>query len=212
MNNAPLITISNNTSYKKDPLMLSVLLLVGVGLFIGGFYTKYSYEKEDSLRTVKENVKVLKITKYDVTYEPVISITSMNVKSTKVRNITPEAIKIAGDTYSFSMKNSQLNQVLPIGKVIKEVSEIQVESLKYGTATISSTYFTKEITENDVSKYIDVEFDPNNLKNISMAVDGLSWSQWTTIVSMILVGFLLIMFNSYMLYLIYFPKKTEQKQ
>jgi hypothetical protein len=212
MNNAPLITISNNTSYKKDPLMLSVLLLVGVGLLIGGFYTKYSYEKEDSLRTVKENVKVSKITKYDVAYEPVISITSMNVKPTKVRNITPEAIKIAGDTYSFSMKNSQLNQVLPIGKVIKEVSEIQVESLKYGTATISSTYFTKEITENDVSKNIDVEFDPNNLKNISMAVDGLSWSQWTTIVSMILVGFLLIMFNSYMLYLIYFPKKTEQKQ
>ena len=199
---------------KQELIVYAIFLIIGIGLLTGGILTKNSYEYEDALRSVKNfSAKISKITKYDVTY---IS-NKFGANPTTVHNIESSAIKSVGDVYSFDIKNNSNtkkstlvnSQMLPITQVQKKPSEIQVEIIQNDIPTIgliSKTYFTRDIQETDVSKFIEIEFNPNDLTNIAMSVDGLTWSQSLFCWTLILSGSALVIFCLYMLYTIYFPR------
>lgn len=73
----------------------------------------------------------------------------------------------------------------------QEVNLIQI------IVVISTSYLfiisiVTDITEGSVGKEIDIEYDSNDLSNVSMAVDGLNSRQFRSCWSLIVVGILFI--------------------
>ena len=66
------------------------------------------------------------------------------------------------------------------------------------SSSISKADFTKNIEDTDVGKKIDIEFDPNNLTNTSMSVDGLKTSEILTCLILIIVGLCLLGLGLYL--------------
>jgi hypothetical protein len=74
------------------------------------------------------------------------------------------------------------------------------------TVYISRSNFTKDITEGDVGKPIDIEYDTNDTENISMVVDGLTIREWLISGAFVIAGIALIIF-----YLLIFFKIIKTK-
>lgn len=197
-------------TYKQDFLVYVIFFVIGIVMTAGGFGLKNYYEYEDSLRTVTNvPAKINKITKYEVTY-----VSNRGVQPTTVYNVNPNAVKSVGDVYSFDIKNSSNSnvavnsQMLPITEVRKKADEIEVEFTQNGMTRkgyINKTYFTRELNDSDVSKMINIEFSPNDMKVIAMSVEGLTSSQFFYCWTLISVGIIMIFFCLYMIYGILFP-------
>jgi hypothetical protein len=200
-------TSSNNVTVKADPLVMSLIFVVGVGLILFGMSEKNRAEKEDALRSVKNFPAVITaISKYDVTYIPM----NYNVKRKYVYNIKAELVEPEGKDSVFNLSSGTGTQSSQIKKVIKKPTEIVVEIVQNGvssTATISEMNFTRKIEESDVGKSIDIEFDPNDMKNISMAVDGLTIGQLAIIYGTIFAGILALILDIFLLYRYMNPQK-----
>jgi hypothetical protein len=178
-----------------------VFFVVGIVLVVLGFSSKSQYEYEDSLRSVKNvPAKIIQISKYDVTY---IS-TNMSVQPTTVYDVNPNVIKSRGDVFSFrrghnsTVSNITVNsQVDVIGEVQKKPSEIEVEFEHNGVTRkgfIKKMYFTRDFDDKDVSKMIDIEFNPDDISIIAMSVEGLTWSQFFYVWTLIVFGAIMAIF------------------
>lgn len=182
----------------------SILLIIGIVLVVIGFSTKNSFEKQDLQRTVtKFPVKITKVTKYDVTY----SSSNPIMGNITLHGMDPSNIKNVGDSYPFEyrLSNNLSKKIksittLPIAEIKKTPSEIQVDIIQDGISKsgfISKKYFNRDIEDKDVSSTIEIEFDPNDLTNISMSIDGLTFTQNMTCWGMIGFGILLIIAGLY---------------
>lgn len=191
---------TNDVTVKADSTVMSLILAVGVGLILFGMFEKNRSEKEDALRSVKNFPAVITaISKYDVTYIPM----NYNVKRKYVYNIKAELIEPEGKDSVFNLSSGTGTQSSQIKTVIKKPTEIMVEIVQNGvssSATISEMNFTRKIEESDVGQSIDIEFDPNNMKNISMAVDGLTIGQSAIIYGTIFAGILALILDIFLLY------------
>ena len=195
-------------------------LIVGGGLLGGGIALKNNYEYRDALRTVQNfPATISKITKYNVTYEADQEDVGYGKKarSDTDYNVAPENIKKVNDYNTFNVKKKTgkgnvTKELLQIAAVEKTVSEIEVIIGVTSTARMSQNNLTKEITEKDVGTKIDIEFNPNDLSNISMVVEGMTWGQASLSYGLISFGILFIIISLYILYTIfaakYFPKKV----
>jgi len=201
------VTASNDVTVKADSTVMSLILAVGVGLILFGLFEKNRAEKEDALRSVKNFPAVITaISKYDVTY----IANNYNAKKKYVYNVKAELIQPEGKDSVFNLSSGTGTQVYQIKKVIKKPSEIEVNIVQNGvssTATISEMNFTRTIEESDVGKSIDIEFDPNDMKNISMAVDGLTIGQSAIIYGTIFAGILALILDIFLLYRYMNPQK-----
>lgn len=178
-----------------------VFFVVGIVLVVLGFSTKNQYEYEDSLRSAKNvPAKIIQISKYDVTY---IS-TNMSVQPTTVYDVNPNVIKSRGDVFTFRRGNNSTvsnitvnSQVDVIGEVQKKPSEIEVEFEHNGVTRkgfIKKIYFTRDFDDKDVSKMIDIEFNPDDISIIAMSVEGLTWSQFFYVWTLIVFGAIMAIF------------------
>jgi len=167
------------------------ILLFGIVLLACGLYSKQSYESKDILRTKSEKTKIDRITRYDVVYRSL-------VESDYVYNVPSQSVKRVKDVHFFRKKGSSFPY--PITSVTKTVSQIEVSLADGKKVLIDESNFTTDITEGSVGKEIDIEYDSNDLSNVSMAVDGLTsrqlWSCW----SLIVVGILFIVIYILMLF------------
>ena len=201
------VTASNDVTVKADSTVMSLILAVGVGLILFGLFEKNRAEKEDALRSVKNFPAVITaISKYDVTY----IANNYHAKKKYVSNVKAELIQQEGKDSVFNLSSGTGTQVYQIKKVIKKPSEIEVNIVQNGvssTATISEINFTRTIEESDVGKSIDIEFDPNDMKNISMAVDGLTIGQSAIIYGTIFAGILALILDIFLLYRFMNPQK-----
>lgn len=193
-------TSTNDVTVKADPLVMSLIVAVGVGLIIFGMFEKNKYEKEDASRSVKNfSAVITAISKYDVTY----IATNYNAKKKYVYNMKAELIEPEGKDSVFNLSSGTGTQVYTIKKVIKKPTEIEVTIVQNGVssiATISEMNFTRKIEDSDVGTSIDIEFDPNDMKNISMAVDGLTIGQSAIIYGTIFAGILALILDMFLLY------------
>lgn len=159
------------------------ILLFGIVLLACGLYLKQSSESKDILRTKTEKTKIDRITRYDVVYRSLVA-------SDYVYNVPSQSVKRVNDVHFFRKKGSSFPY--PITSVTKTVSQIEVSLADGKKVLIDESNFTTDITEGSVGKEIDIEYDSNDLSNVSMAVDGLTsrqlWSCW----SLIVVGILFI--------------------
>jgi len=198
---------SNDVTVKADPLVMSLILAVGVGLIVFGMFEKNRSEKEDALRSVKNFPAVITaISKYDVTY----IASNYNAKRKYVYNVKAELVEPEGKDSVFNLSSGTGTQVSQIKKVIKKPTEIEVNIVRDGVssiATISNINFTGKIEESDVGKSIDIEFDPNDMKNISMAVDGLTIGQSAIIYGTISAGIIALIIDIFLLYRFLNPTK-----
>ena len=198
-------------------------LVVGGGLLGGGIALKNNYEYKDALRTVQNfPAMISKITKYNVTYEADQEDVGYGkrARSDTDYNVAPENVKKVNEYNTFNVKktsgkNSTTKESLQIAAVEKKVSEIEVIIVQNGvtsTARMSQNNLTREITEKDVGSKIDIEFNPNDLSNISMSVEGMTWSQSAGSWTMISFGILFLIISLVILYSILapilFPKKV----
>jgi hypothetical protein len=166
-----------------------------------GVYNYQYYEKRDSLRTKFETRNINKITGYDVTYRSgTYSDTESNVPLASIKGFT--------EFHKFRKKegNSVAYVPLPITSVTKVISRIELTLEDGRTVYISRSNFTKDITEGDVGKPIDIEYDTNDTENISMVVDGLTIREWLISGAFVIAGIALIIF-----YLLIFFKIIKTK-
>jgi cobalamin biosynthesis Mg chelatase CobN len=214
----------NQQLYKiqdTDPLFGFIAsLAVGGGLLGGGLALKSSYEGKDASRTVQNfPATISKITKYNVTYEGNAESINKRARSDTDYNVAAEDIKKINDYHTFYVKkvvgkSATTKESLKIVDVEKKVSQIEVRIVQNGvtsTAVINQSNFTREILESEVGKDINIEFDPNDMTNISMAVEGMTWSQSAGCWTMISFGILFILVSLYILYTIMAPKLFPKK-
>lgn len=211
--------INKNT---EDLQIFFGLLIVGGGLLGGGIALKNNYEYRDALRTVQNfPATISKITMYNVTYEADQEDVGYGkrARSDTEYNVVPEKVKEVKDYNKFNVKKKSggaiTQELLRIASVEKTVSQIEVIIVQNGvtsTARISQNNFTREITEKDVGSKIDIEFNPNDLTNISMSIEGMTWGQSAGCWTMISFGIFFLIFSLYILFLIMapilFPKKV----
>lgn len=197
-------------------------LIVGGGLIGGGIALKNHYEYRDALRTVQNfPATISKVTMYNVTYEADQEDVGYGkrARSDTDYNVVPEKVKEVKEYNTFNVKKKSggtpTKTSLQIASVEKTVSQIEVIIVQNGvtsTARISQNNFTREITEKDVGSKIDIEFNPNDLTNISMSIEGMTWDQSLGCWAMISFGILFLIFSLYILFLIMapilFPKKV----
>ena len=194
-------------------------LIVGGGLLGGGIALKNNYEYRDALRTVQNfPATISKITKYNVTYEADQEDVGYGkrARSDTDYNVAPENVKRVNDYNTFNVKKKTgkgnvTKELLQIAAVEKTVSEIEVIIGVTSTARMSQNNLTREITEKDVGSKIDIEFNPNDLSNISMAIEGMTWSQSAGCWTMISFGILFLIISLYILYTIMAPKLFPKK-
>lgn len=161
-----------------------IILLFGVVLVASGTFLKQSYEQKDLLRTKSEKRSINAITGYRVTYR------SLGYSDT-VYNEPIKSIKPVGYIHFFNTRGKKTPA--PIISVSKEaVSQIEVVLEDGRKALISQSNFTEDITEEKVGTQIDIEYDPNDLTNVSMKVEGLTVKQWWGCWSIISIGTLMI--------------------
>ena len=172
---------------KNEWIAIAVSAVFGIALLIGGIYLKQSYESKDVLRAKKETVTINNITSYDVTYRS-------GLKSDVVPNVSLSSIKSLGEYHSFRIKDGKnyRSVSLPITSISKNAAMIEVTLEGARKAFIKKTNFTKDIIDSDVGKSIDIEYDSNDILNISMAVEGLTTSESLRCWSMIVIGIVLI--------------------
>lgn len=104
------------------------------------------------------------------------------------------SIKSLGENHSFRIKDGKnyRSVSLPITSISKNAAMIEVNLEGARKAFIKKTNFTKDIIDSDVGKSIDIEYDSNDILNISMAVEGLTTSESLRCWSMIGIGIFLI--------------------
>jgi hypothetical protein len=217
---------NNNNSINRDTDPIYTFfgfLVAGSALLGGGLYSKSSYEGLDALRTVQNfPATISKITKYDVTYEGDEGNNALallkTVRSNTDYNVLPGDVLSVNQMKTFTVKkagsSATTKQTLRIVSVKKEAAEIEVTIVQNGvtsTAIISKNNFTREITDADVAKEILIEFDPNDLKNISMVVEGMTWGQASLSWGLISFGIIFIIVSLYILYTILAPKLFPKK-
>ena len=213
----------NNINSDTNPIFSFIgTLVVGGALLGGGIAIKNSYEYQDSLRTVKNfPATISKITKYSVTYEADQEDVGYGkrARSDTDYNVAPENVKKVNEYNTFNVKktsgkNSTTKELLQIAAVEKTVSEIEVIIVQNGvtsTARMSQNNFTRNITEKEIGSQINIEFNPTDLTNISMPVEGMTWGQSAGSWAMISFGILFLIISLVILYSIaapkFFPKK-----
>jgi hypothetical protein len=178
-----------------------IILVFGIISLGAGVYNYQYYEKRDSLRTKFETRNINKITGYDVTYRSgTYSDTESNVPLASIKGFT--------EFHKFRKKegNSVAYVPLPITSVTKVISRIELTLEDGRTVYISRSNFTKDITEGDVGKPIEIEYDTNDTENISMVVDGLTIREWLISGAFVIAGIALIIF-----YLLIFFKIIKTK-
>lgn len=181
--------MATRTVIVHDDIVYGGFTVVGVIMVIIGEYLRQSYNYSDSLRSVKVNVPINIITKYDVTYRS----NRFNTKPQVVYNVAPGNIKPIGDTYSFIDSKTSLPLSLPIAEVYRTVAEIQV-TINNELVVIDKKNFTRTIEETEVGKGIDIEYEPGNMKtNISMVTEGLTYGESWTVYGLIVAGAILIL-------------------
>ena len=163
------------------------VLLFGIVLLACGLYLKRSYESKDLLRTKTEKTKIDKITRYDVVYRSL-------AETDYVYNVPPQSVKRVYDIHFFRKKRGSTMQSLPfpITSVTKTVSQIEVSLADGKKVLMDENNFTTDITEGSVGKEIDIEYDSNDLSNVSMVVDGLNSRQFRSSWSLIIGGIVFI--------------------
>ena len=177
----------------KDP---NIILGFSALFIVCGIVLYLSYKNQDSLRTKSASAIIDEITNYDVTY----TTSYLQYRPTLVPNVELKNIKNNGDSISFQNISTSKYDNLPISSVTKVPSKIKVttDDTDKITASIFKADFTRNIEDTDVGKKIDIEFDPNNLTNISMAVDGLSTSQIWICSILIIIGLFLLGLGLYL--------------
>lgn len=213
----------NNINSDTNPIFSFIgTLVVGGALLGGGIAMKYSYEYKDSLRTVKNfPATISKITKYSVRYEADQEDVGFGKRaiSDTDDNIAPENVKKVNGYTTFNVKKQSgksgtTTELLRIAAVEKTVSEIEVIIVQNGvtsTARMSQNNFTRNITEKEIGSQIDIEFNPTDLTNISMAVEGMTWGQSAGCWTMISFGILFLIISLVILYSILAPKFVPEK-
>lgn len=172
---------------RNEWIGIAVSAVFGIALLIGGLYLKQSYKSKDVSRSKKENVTINNITSYDVTYRS-------GLKSDIVTNVSLSSIKSLKENHSFRIKDGKhyRSVSLPITSITKNAAMIEVTLEGARKAFIKKINFTKDILDNDVGKSIEIEYDSNDISNISMAVEGLTTSELWRCWSMIVIGVILI--------------------
>jgi hypothetical protein len=137
-----------------------------------GMYLKDMYETRDKMRTTFDTAKIDSIVGYDVEYRSLLTVD-------RVPSVPVGAIKSEGTFHYFKKKEGGKvvgTVLLPITSVTKErVSDIKVTLGSDKTVKqLGSKTFVREIKEADVGREIDIEYDKNDMTNISMAVEGMT--------------------------------------
>jgi hypothetical protein len=161
---------SSSSMSKRDVIILLIvsgLVLIGIGM-----YLKDMYETRDKMRTTFDVAKIDEIVGYDVEYRSLLTVD-------RVPSVPVGAIKSVGTFHYFKKKEGGKvvdTVLLPITSVTKErVSDIKVTLGSDKTVKqLGSKTFVREIKESDVGSQIDIEYDKNDMTNISMAVEGMT--------------------------------------